>query len=96
MVNEFHECNGLFYVPMSMPRSGPVKEIFRACPARSMNFKASEEWHRKLGHPHCDRFIQLMKQDNDIPDLDHASIRKYQCVPCLVPKAQRAHINRSS
>ena len=49
-----------------------------------MNFKLIEEWHSKLGHPHCDRFIQLMKQDKDIHELDFASIHKYQYLCCAL------------
>ena len=54
------------------------------------------EWHRKLGHPHADRYFNLCEMHSEIPNFDRIALKNYQCIPCLTAKAKRAPVRSST
>ncbi len=54
------------------------------------------EWHRKLSHLSPERYNHLSELNNDIPKFNRNPLVNHHCVPCLVGKAKRAPIHRST
>lgn len=76
--------------PINMtPHTCEVKDL-----SSKMNTKCNDVdlWHRKVGHPHPERYIVCSRMFADVPSFDRATLQEHLCVPCLISKATRAPI----
>ena len=94
VLHEFRAHDGLY--PMSMKQIEGQGTRFALNAKKKATNDDVEEWHRKLGHIHPDRYFKLSEYTNDVPKFDRELLKKHQCVPCITAKLRRATIPSST
>lgn len=85
---------GLYPVKLSTGMTSTTKALTTKLGTSTTNFYGG--WHDKLGHISSDRYQRLSSLRNGVPTFAHSVTTKYECIPCLTGKMQKATIQGTS